>query len=161
MRSRPTSLLVLALALAVAGCISQSEWDKYNKKPGENCTSSDECGYCTEDSPKGCEGPSGDSGLCLVGVCRMTKGEIGLNCSAASTCDYGDCVYASSSQYGICSKVCDDSYCPGERSACVQTPRTGGGTMNWCAHKCATSAECDTNATCQSISAGYMVCFPS
>lgn len=163
MRTRPTPLLLATLVFATAGCISQSEWEKYNKEPGEACSSSDECGFCTEDSPEGCRGPTADGGICIAGVCRTSRGEIGLNCNAenAGTCDYTNCIFASSSQYGICSKSCETDSCPGERTACVESARTGGGVIRWCAQKCVSTDECDSNSTCQNVPAGYQVCFPS
>ena len=93
----------------------------------------------------------------------MSKGEIGLNCSGENpgTCDYSNCVYASAAETGLCSKTCDDLSCPNERFACTQTNRQGGGVMNWCALKCASNKDCDSNASCQTLPSGGQICFPN
>jgi hypothetical protein len=132
MRARYVGLLPLVLVLA-ASCIKLDEWEKYNKLPGAACATADECQSCPEGIDWECTGPTGDQGICQVGLCRLSKGEIGLNCTAEDpgTCDYSNCVYASAAEKGLCSKTCDDLSCPGERFACTQTNRQGGGVMNW------------------------------
>jgi hypothetical protein len=179
MRARSTMLVLLALTLATTGCIKIDEWQKYNKAPGERCTSADECLACAEGITWDCTGPPGDQGICPlrtrevptdggtvtmdIAICRMSNGEIGMNCSGESpgACDFSYCVYATAAERGVCSRTCDDGSCPSGRFACTQTPRTGGGTMNWCAQLCTTDLDCDSNATCETVSTGSMVCFPS
>jgi hypothetical protein len=174
MRVRTRDLLALLLILAVVGCIKIDEWNKYNQDPGQPCTSNDECTSCPEGYDWECAGPPGDEGLCTTregeadggtitrGICRLSMGETGMNCAGDPTiCDYGYSVYANNNpSRGVCSKVCDDGVCPA-RSICIQTPKTGGGTINWCAQTCATTFDCDTNSTCQSATGYGMVCFPT
>jgi hypothetical protein len=179
MRAPFMILLPLALVLAVAGCIKDDEWAKYNKQPGEQCTSADECLACAEGIDWKCDGPQGDQGICPlrtrevpvdggtrtmdVAICRMSMGETGMNCTAENpgACDDSNCVYASAAEKGVCSKTCDDGVCPGARFTCTQTNRTGGGTMNWCAQLCKTDIDCDSNASCKAMTSGSMVCFPN
>jgi hypothetical protein len=172
MRARPLDLLPLVLALAGAGCISEDEWSKYNKQPGDVCESADECTSCPSGATWTCEGPSGDEGICTLrdvgsggvrqGICRGSAGEPGVNCSAENpgACDYSYCVYAGAAEKGVCSRVCDDGVCPGARFVCIQTNRQSGGVMNWCAQRCTTNVECDTHSTCQTAPSGETVCFP-
>ena len=174
MRARSRDLLPLVLVLAVAGCIKIDEWSKYNKDPGQPCESADECTSCPEGYDWACAGPPGDTGICPTrdgsengqpvtrGVCRRSLGETGMNCTAetVSGCDDDYCIYASSQEAGVCSKHCDDGVCPA-RSVCIQTNKTGGGTMLWCAQKCTNTLDCATNATCQDTGTYGMVCFPN
>jgi hypothetical protein len=173
MRAR-TSLLSLLLVLAATGCIKIDEWEKYNKAPGERCTSADECAACPEGIDWTCDGPTGDVGICPtreatvegesgpMGVCRGSTGEPGMNCSGErpDLCDHDYCVYAGAAERGICSKVCDDGVCPDARFICTQTNLQSGGVANWCAQRCSADYECDSNAVCKS-NAGTMVCFPN
>jgi hypothetical protein len=162
MRASTIILLPLALVLALAGCIKDDEWSRYNKAPGMPCETADECAACPADADWDCAGPIGDEGICMAGHCRMTTGEVGLNCNAENpgTCDYDYCVYAGAAERGLCSKTCGDGTCPGERFVCAQTNSSSGGTIYWCAQRCAVDTDCDSNASCKENGSAGQVCFP-
>jgi hypothetical protein len=129
------ALFVACLLLsATPACLTEDDWEAYNKPGGMPCGSGEEChsGRCNS------------SGLCLLSLADLCAQDV--ECAGEVCIGYGD------SPNRICSQDCLGVPCV--RGVCVHEEEVA-----FCALPCGDDWDCAQSATCQVIE-GQNVCWP-
>lgn len=129
------------LLSASPACLTEDDWDAYNKAAGASCGSNEEC----------------FSGGCVGGTCLLAFGEL---CAYGEECVGGVCLGykladGRDDPNRICSQECTSASCL--KGVCLREEPSSE--KAWCVVPCGDDWDCAVSATCKVV-AGQSVCWP-